>query len=56
MDLIDWLSPETMLCIAYGITESDEYIKTYTISDWKKKRLKFHKKPAIFILHKKDYR
>ena len=56
MDLIDWLSPETMLCIAYGITESDEYIKTYTISDWKKKRLKFHKKPAIFIIHKKNYR
>ena len=56
MDLIDWLSPETMLCIAYDITELDEYIKTYTISDWKKKRLKFHKKPAIFILHKKDYR
>ena len=56
MDLIDWLSPKTMLCIAYGITESDEYIKTYTISDWKKKRLKFHKKPAIFIIHKKDYR
>ena len=56
MDLIDWLNPETMLCIAYDITESEEYIKTCTISDWKKKRLKFHKKPAIFILHKKDYR
>jgi 16S rRNA (cytidine1402-2'-O)-methyltransferase len=53
MDLIDSLSPETMLCIAYDITEPDEYIKTYTVSYWKKKRLKFHKKPAIFIFHKK---
>ena len=56
MDLIDWLCPDTMLCVAYNITESDEYIKTFSISDWKKKKLKFHKKPAIFILHKKDYR
>ena len=56
MDLIDWLCPETMLSVAYNITESDEYIKTYTISYWKKKKLKFQKKPAIFILHKKNYR
>ena len=53
MDLIDTLSAETMLCIAYNITEFNEFIKTYTISDWKKKTLKFHKKPAIFIFHKK---
>jgi 16S rRNA (cytidine1402-2'-O)-methyltransferase len=53
MDLIDSLSPETTLCIAYDITEPDEYIKTYTISDWKNKRIKFHNKPAIFIFHKK---
>ena len=53
MDLIDSLSPETRLCIAYDITEPDEYIKTHTISDWKKKRIKFHNKPAIFIFHKK---
>ena len=49
MDLIDTLSAETMLCIAYNITEFNEF----TISDWKKKTLKFHKKPAIFIFHKK---
>lgn len=53
MDLIDSLSAETMLCIAYNITELNEFIKTYTISDWKKKTLNFHKKPAIFIFHKK---
>ena len=53
MDLIDSLSAETKLCIAYNITEFNEFIKTYTISDWKKKTLEFHKKPAIFIFHKK---
>tara|TARA_B100000941_G_scaffold102362_1_gene71654 strand:+ start:114 stop:821 length:708 start_codon:yes stop_codon:yes gene_type:complete len=53
MDLIDLLSSETKLCIACGITEPDEFIKTCSISDWKKKRLKFQKKPSIFIFHKK---
>ena len=53
MDLINLLSSETKLCIAYEITEPDEFIKTFTISEWKKKRLKFHKKPAIFIFHKR---
>ena len=53
MDLINLLSSETKLCIAYEITEPDEFIKTFTISEWKKKRLKFQKKPAIFIFHKR---
>ena len=55
-DLITLLSPVTNLCIAYNITESDEFIKTHTIKDWKNTKVNFHKKPAIFILHKKAYR
>ena len=30
-----------------------EGIDAHTISEWKKKRLKFQKKPAIFIFHKR---
>lgn len=55
-DLITLLSPVTNLCIAFNITESDEFIKTHTIKDWKNTKVNFHKKPAIFILHKKAYR
>ena len=52
-DLIITLHPETHLCIAFNITEPDEFIRTLSISSWKKAKLDFHKKPAIFILHKK---
>ncbi len=46
---LDW---ETKLCIAYELTQPDEFIKTMTVREWKQKKLHFHKKPAIFIIHK----
>ncbi len=44
--------PETKLCIAAGITTDFEFIKTKTISAWKKDGLPELKKvPAIFLIY-----
>jgi 16S rRNA (cytidine1402-2'-O)-methyltransferase len=51
-DLKSTLTPQTRLCIAADITLPDEYIKTYTIAEWKKQQPDLHKRPAIFIIQK----
>lgn len=44
---------ETKLCVAAGITTESEFIKTKTVSEWKKNGLPELKKvPAIFALYK----
>lgn len=44
---------ETKLCVAAGITTDAEFIKTKTLSEWKKSGLPELKKvPAIFALYK----
>lgn len=43
-------SPKTRLCIACNLTGEDEFIKTQTITDWKKNIPDLHKKPTIFLL------
>ena len=51
-DLKQVLGRETNLCIAYDLTQPGEFIKTMDINLWKKKNIRFHKRPAIFIIHK----
>lgn len=41
----------TKICIAVDLTSDKEFIKTKTVSDWKKNKPDIHKRPAIFILH-----
>ncbi len=44
---------ETRICIASGISTSDEYIKTRTVAEWKKATLpQINKIPAIFLIYK----
>jgi len=58
--LLTALCPQTRLCIAAGITTADEFIRTLTISEWKKRGLPakcprgtdFSKVPAIFLINK----
>jgi len=50
--LVQILAPTTYLCIAADITLSTEYIKTFTVKDWKNKIPNLHKRPSIFIIHK----
>ena len=51
-DLKSTLTPQTRLCIAADITLPEEYIRTYTIAEWKKQQPDLHKRPAIFIIQK----
>ena len=51
-DLKSALTPATLLCIAVDITLPNEYIKTYSIANWKKQSPDLHKRPAIFIIQK----
>lgn len=51
-DLRATLTPSTRLCIAADITLPEEYIRTYTISEWKQQQPDLHKRPTIFIIHK----
>ncbi|MGY5350951.1 SAM-dependent methyltransferase [Wenyingzhuangia sp. IMCC45533] len=50
-DLKSTLSANTKLCIAANITMSNEYIRTYTVAEWKNQQPELHKIPAIFIVH-----
>lgn len=52
-DLIQTLSDETLLCLAVNITLANEYINTMPVRLWKHEKFELHKKPAIFIIHKK---
>lgn len=51
-DLRATLSPDTRVCVACDITLPSEYIKTYTVKEWKNVKPDLHKRPAIFIIHK----
>lgn len=52
-ELLHICRSQTKLCIAAGITCEEEYIKTYTIQDWKRKKLPdLSKIPAIFLIYK----
>ena len=51
-DLKSTLTPGTPLCIAVDISLPSEYIKTYTVSEWRRIAPSLHKRPAIFIIQK----
>jgi 16S rRNA (cytidine1402-2'-O)-methyltransferase len=44
------LNNNTQLCIATDITLPTEYIKTLSISEWKRVPIDLHKRPTIFII------
>lgn len=51
--ILQYCSAETLLCIAVDITNLDtEFIKTKTISDWKKKIPELHKRPVVFLVYR----
>ncbi|WP_027126676.1 SAM-dependent methyltransferase [Gelidibacter mesophilus] len=51
-DLCSTLHPHTRVCVACDLTLPTEYIKTFSINDWKHIKVDLHKRPAIFIIHK----
>ncbi|MBS1948038.1 MAG: SAM-dependent methyltransferase [Bacteroidetes bacterium] len=48
--IIKTCSPQTMFCIASGLTGTNEKIQTRTIADWRKMAIDIGKTPAIFLL------
>ena len=50
-DILSVCRSETRLCIAADITLPDEFIRTRTISEWKKEKTAIGKRPCVFILH-----
>lgn len=51
-DLLLLLQGDTHLCIAADITLPTEYIRTKTVSQWKKEKPDLHNRPCIFIIHR----
>ena len=49
-DLIKVCKPDTLLCIACDITTSQEFIRTKSISSWKKQLPDLQKRPCVFLL------
>jgi len=49
-DVLQNCKGDTLFCIATNITTDQEFIKTQTISDWKKNKKDIHKQPAIFLI------
>ncbi len=46
--------PETLLCIAADLSLETEFIQTMTIKEWKKKPPEIQKRPAVFLLGKRQ--
>jgi len=49
--LLNSCQPSTRICIAVDLTGEKEFIKTRSVSDWKKDKPDIHKRPAIFLLY-----
>ena len=47
--LIDFLSANTLLCVACDLSLPTEFIQTKTVAEWKKNELDLHKRPSIFL-------
>ncbi len=49
--LVNNLNPETKLCVACDITLPSQFIKTLSVTQWKKQMPDLNKRPSIFLLH-----
>lgn len=52
-EMIQVLQPTTQLCIACDLTLPTAFLQTKPISYWKKNTPDLHKRPCIFVLHKR---
>lgn len=51
-DILKTCHDQTKLCIACNLTAKDELIISEPVKEWKKRKVDFHKKPAIFLLYR----
>ncbi len=52
-DILSCCVLATQLCIAYDLTGAAQSIRTLSISEWKKSKFVFSKKPALFLIGSK---
>ena len=50
------VSNQTFLCIAADITGQGEYIKTLSMEAWRQEKPAMDKKPALFLIEKRNAR
>lgn len=51
-DILKSCNAKTRLCVACNVTAPDEQIISQPIEQWRKLKVDFHKKPAIFLISK----
>jgi 16S rRNA (cytidine1402-2'-O)-methyltransferase len=51
-DLIQNLSPQTLLCVGANLQSNQQKLLTCTVEKWKKQNLQFHKIPVMFAIGK----
>lgn len=51
-DVIASCNANTLFCVASNLTLPNESIRTMRIEDWKKEKLNYHKRPAVFLIGK----
>lgn len=49
-DLLQVCQPSTRICIAANITMPDAFIKTKSVSGWRKENLTIGKRPCVFLM------
>ena len=49
--LLNFLHPDTLLCIACDLTLPTEFIKTQPVKKWGKNLPDLHKRPTVFVFH-----
>lgn len=49
-DILSVCSGSTRVCIAANITMPDAYIRTKTVSEWKKENILIGKRPCVFLI------
>lgn len=49
-DLLRTCRPSTRICVAANITMPDAFIRTRTVSEWKKENLIIGKRPCVFLM------
>jgi len=49
-DILSVCSGNTRVCIAANITMPDAYIRTKTVSEWKKENIVIGKRPCVFLI------
>lgn len=51
-DILNACRPETLLCLASDITLASEQIHTYSIGEWKNRKIALNDHPTVFLIGK----